>query len=861
MATQTTGGGSTTSFTNTPQAKDDYYSYEEDWLRNSSYYNIATNIVTLDVMSNDLGGAAKALFSVATGDGDLIDDDFELINKDVGSNGISPWELTQGGNWVRINNGKLEFRLDDGLASTVNGEGRSLDSLTAGQAFTDSFVYAIRLANGTLSEAIVTINITGTQDIATISGAATGNVTEDIALSVTGTLTIVDPDSGESELQPIAAGTAGVNGYGTFEVLANGQWTYSLNNGLSAVQGLGAGEMLQDSITVWSEDGTDSQLITITITGTNDAPVLSVDGSGAVSEDVGVVLGQVSDSGTLSFTDVDTNDTHSVSALYNADAAWTGGSLSAAQIAAISSGFSADADSWDYSVANAALDFLGAGETITLSFDVTVTDDSGSANDSDTETVTITITGTNDAPVLTGTQATLAGGTEDVAYIVSAASLLAGFTDVDGDTVAVASLSANHGNIIDNGNGTYTVTPAADYFGPVILSYSVVDGNGGVTPATLSFNLAAVNDPAVIAGPITGTVVEATPANAGTPTATGTLTASDVDNPPNSFLAVASTATASGYGSYTMSASGVWVYTLNNSNAAVNALATGMFLIDTFTVQSADGTTQTITVTINGMTDAVTPPVTFNGGGDPNDNDGVGPAAGATITSNTVSGTEFWNGTNGVDTINAGNGVDTAYGHDGSDIINGQNGSDMSLYGQAGDDTITGGSAGDQIFGGSGNDTIYGNEPPPSNEGGDTSDTIYGGSGNDIIFGQGNADIIIGGYGSDTLTGGGGADTFLYLSVLDTNDFITDFLLGTDQIDLSALDANSALGGDQAFGWGGNTATANSLWFEQSGTDTVLYGDTDGNAATAEFMITLQNVSSFTPYSDPLDPPPPGFTF
>jgi len=26
-------------------------------------------------------------------------------------------------------------------------------------------------------------------------------------------------------------------------------------------------------------------------------------------------------------------------------------------------------------------------------------------------------------------------------------------------------------------------------------------------------------------------------------------------------------------------------------------------------------------------------------------------------------------------------------------------------------------------------------------------------------------------------------------------------------------------------------------------------------------MITLQNVSSFTPYSDPLDPPPPGFTF
>ena len=47
------------------------------------------------------------------------------------------------------------------------------------------------------------------------------------------------------------------------------------------------------------------------------------------------------------------------------------------------------------------MQFLGAGETITLCFNVTVTDDSGAANDSDTETVTLTITGTNDAPVLT----------------------------------------------------------------------------------------------------------------------------------------------------------------------------------------------------------------------------------------------------------------------------------------------------------------------------------------------------------------------------------------------------------------------------------------------------------------------------
>src|SRR6185295_5979540 len=140
--------------------------------------------------------------------------------------------------------------------------------------------------------------------------------------------------------------------------------------------------------------------VTLTITGTNDAPVLTVDQTGSVQEDVAVSGGNLTDTGTLSFTDVDVTDTHTTSASYNSDAVWTGGSLTAGQVTAITSGFSVDSNSWDYTVANAALQFLAAGETITLSFDVTVTDDSGAANNSDTKTVTLTITGTNDAVTL-----------------------------------------------------------------------------------------------------------------------------------------------------------------------------------------------------------------------------------------------------------------------------------------------------------------------------------------------------------------------------------------------------------------------------------------------------------------------------
>ena len=72
MATNT-GGGTTASLSNTPQAKDDTYTYLEDLLRSdATLYNVATNTVTLDVISNDLGGNAKTLFSVEDGDGNAL---------------------------------------------------------------------------------------------------------------------------------------------------------------------------------------------------------------------------------------------------------------------------------------------------------------------------------------------------------------------------------------------------------------------------------------------------------------------------------------------------------------------------------------------------------------------------------------------------------------------------------------------------------------------------------------------------------------------------------------------------------------------------------------------------------------------
>jgi VCBS repeat-containing protein len=150
------------SFNNTPQAGDDNYTWNEDSLLQANLYNASTGYITLDVMSNDLGGNAKTLYSIDDGNGNSLNPT-DLLTADTLVNGVSAWQLTASGNFARINNGKIELNLAPELgAAGING-------LNEGEHFTDEFVYAIRLGNGTLSWAHVTIDIYGANDAATIT--------------------------------------------------------------------------------------------------------------------------------------------------------------------------------------------------------------------------------------------------------------------------------------------------------------------------------------------------------------------------------------------------------------------------------------------------------------------------------------------------------------------------------------------------------------------------------------------------------------------------------------------------------------------------------------------------------------------
>ncbi|WP_296676878.1 VCBS domain-containing protein, partial [Novosphingobium sp.] len=319
-------GGTTTSFGNTPQAKDDWYTLTEDALNTAtSSYNSSNYILALDVMANDLGGNAKSLFSIDDAEGNPITD---LSKTDLCTNtNYSKWETTDDGNWIRINNGKIEFKLADPAHPNDFTFARDINSLGAMEMVDDKFTYAIKLGNGTLSWATVHINIAGLNDAASITGTASGCVVEAGGVNNTipgspiasGDLDVTDADTGEAGFR--APGTGSLSGpYGAFTFdTATGNWTFTLNNSSPQTQALAVGEIAHQTLTITSLDGSATQTIDVSIKGTNDAPVITSQAqAGTVTEDsVLSVTGQVTAS------DVD----HGAHATFTGNAADTYGTF------------------------------------------------------------------------------------------------------------------------------------------------------------------------------------------------------------------------------------------------------------------------------------------------------------------------------------------------------------------------------------------------------------------------------------------------------------------------------------------------------------------------------------------------------
>ena len=139
--------------------------------------------------------------------------------------------------------------------------------------------------------------------------------------------------------------------------------------------------------------------------------------------------------------------------------------------------------------------------------------------------------------------------------------------------------------------------------------------------------------------------------------------------------------------------------------------------------------------------------------------------------------------------------------------------------------------------------------------GNDNGDSLSGLTGNDKLIGGSGNDTLEGGAGADVMIGGGGADTFVFAfdaltlsgpgSAACAVDSISDFLHGIDKIDISKIDADTTMSGDQAFHLLAAGASFTHHAGELSYVNGVLSGDVNGDGK-ADFQITFLNHATLT---------------
>jgi len=272
---------------------------------------------------------------------------------------------------------------------TYDIDAGDLEFLAEGEVVTAVFTITVDDGNGGTATQDVTVTLTGSNDVPEISaGDVTGEITDGTDLT---------------DISP----AAGNDNDGTIN------WTYDIDAG--DLEFLAEGEVVTAVFTITVDDGnggTATQDVTVTLTGSNDAPQVTVDAPEDFTEAGDAAAQDLVQSGEVHFADVDLTDTIDVSFESNDDITWSRadnsvvGTLPAGLAQALVDAFSTGATEldnegsigWTYDVRGLDLDFLNAGDEISFSYTVTVEDSQGAT---DQAVVNFRIIGTNDAPEVT----------------------------------------------------------------------------------------------------------------------------------------------------------------------------------------------------------------------------------------------------------------------------------------------------------------------------------------------------------------------------------------------------------------------------------------------------------------------------
>ncbi|WP_082070327.1 VCBS domain-containing protein [Bradyrhizobium sp. LTSP885] len=575
------------------------------------------------------------------------------------------------------------------INTTFSAPDLAFDYLAAGEHLNITYTVQLDDHAGGISTQTVTVTVVGTNDKPVfLSPAESAHLVEGQNVSPAGNLTshgdLVFGDVDLSDTHTVSTTVSAARSGGgsipldnaallaafgtalspdsTGHLLGDISWSFALPNGETNFLSGGETLTLVYHVTVMDPSGaTDTQNVTVTILGTNHPVVItSAAESSTVSELANTTGSATPDTtptvpaGTLAFTDPDTNDTHTVAVTL---ASTSGGTVPAATQADLatalttalhdSTGSGNGSIDWNFAIPDRDLDYLAAGETLTVNYNVKVSD----ASTSSTQTVSVVITGANDPVTMASApeHASLAeqpGVTNSsVPDMTSPATL--NFTDADlSDVHSVsvafdsASWSANPSFLPadtfadlqtalattlhdSTGSGTGSLDwtfsiPDRDLdflsTGETLtVSYDVTVADGSTSSTqTVTVTIDGAADPLSVT-PVAVDATDTAGTDAGNTIASGQI--SDVSHPVdsstprtiaevNGSAANVGIAVAGTCGSLILGPDGVYSYV---ANASVDALQAGDHVTDQFTYTVDDGeghqATTTLTFNISGAND------------------------------------------------------------------------------------------------------------------------------------------------------------------------------------------------------------------------------------------------------------------
>jgi VCBS repeat-containing protein len=544
---------------------------------------------------------------------------------------------------------------------------------------------------------ITVINVNDPPTAPATNSVTTAEDTDSAATAIGAT----DPDN-DTLTYSEKPGFGAANGTVTFDQM-NGTFTYDPDPDFNG----------SDSFTILIDDGnggTAEQVVSVTVTPVNDAPTASATNSVTTAED-----------NSSAATSIGANDVDGDTLTYSTKPGFgpANGSVSYNQLAG----------TFTYTP---AANYNGSD-----SFTIVVDDGNGGTAE---QVVSVTVTPVNDAPTAPAT------GSVTTAEDTASAAQAIGANDIDGDTLTYsekAGFEAANGSVSFNqGAGTYTYTPDADFSGSDSFTILIDDGNGGTAEQVVSVNVTPFNDaPTGVAGTLSA------PEDAVNGSAAGTVVAQDPDSSSFTYELLDDAG-----GRFDMDA---------NGNLTV---ADGLLL------DYEQASSHTIRVKV---TDDMGASAEFD------TNVSVVDVLGEDVQGDGRDNTFFGGAEN-----------DVLKGGANGDLLRGQGGQDQ-LFGELGNDTLEGGGANDSLNGGSGNDIM---------DGGAGQDVMQGGGGDDTYilrkgevqgdtildyFGQGAAvadSLVLVGYGAGTTfmrIGGGSSTTYQ----INDNGFIETFtIVATGQV-------------------------------------------------------------------------------